>query len=339
MRVYGDQISNSISPLLRPGEEIVDCLPENVRLRPKWKRYWDQYVRYQRFAAEHHGDVNHIIDHGYGHLVRSLPPNTAVVTFHDATVARLNGTALTTRASLRYSLAAMRRAARIVTVSQVSRCDLLRLIDYPEHRLRVIYSGIDPAFRVMEDRERLRATHGLPSRYLLHVGHCLPYMNVEHVLRSLRILLDGGNSVVLVKVGDQFTGSQARLIDSLGLCEQVRHMGRVPLAQLPVLYNCAEVLLYPVHYAGFGFPPLEAMACGVPVVCSDRGALPEVLGDAALMADPANASDIADKVAQLLAGGPLCETYRVRGLARAKRYCWVNTAREMLGLYREVGHA
>jgi glycosyltransferase involved in cell wall biosynthesis len=102
------------------------------------------------------------------------------------------------------------------------------------------------------------------------------------------------------------------------------------------VYNCAELLLYPVFYAGFGLPPLEAMACGTPVVCSNRGALPEVLGDAAVFAEPEDANQTADRVNELLSNRFQYDLQRARGLERASRFSWDRTAREMLAVYREI---
>jgi glycosyltransferase involved in cell wall biosynthesis len=339
MQIYANQLQSRLAPLLGSGEEVVGCLPPNVRLQPRLQRYWDQYLRYQRYVRRCHGDVNHIIDHSYGHLVRSLPYQSAVVTFHDSTVTKVKGVAVTTRASLRYSLHAMRRAARIVTDSENSRNDLLELIDYPQQQTRVVYPGIDPAFRPLADRERHRAALGLPDRYMLHVGHSLPYMNVEQVLRVLGRVVDRGLDLNLVKVGTPFTDGQSELIEQLGVGDRIKHLGRVSFEDLPAVYNCAAILLYPVYYAGFGLPPLEAIACGIPVVCSDRGSLPEVLGDAALFASPDETQEMAEHVARLLTDGTMVETYRLRGLERSRRYSWDHTARSMLEVYREVGHA
>jgi glycosyltransferase involved in cell wall biosynthesis len=336
MQIYADQLRDRLAPLLRAGDQIDECLPPNVRLRPRLQRYWDQYLRYQQYARSRHGDVNHVIDHAYGHLVRSLPHQTAVVTFHDSIVTKISGVSLTTRLSLRYSLRAMCRAARIVTDSHVSRNDLLQLIDYPAERLRVVYPGIAPEFQVLADREAHRKALGLPARYLLQIGHNLPYMNVEHPLRVLKLLTDRGFDLKLVKVGARFDERHATLITGLGLQSRVVQRGVVPFSDLPGVYNCAELLLYPVFYAGFGLPPLEAMACGTPVVCSNRGALPEVLGDAAVFAEPEDANQTADRVNELLSNRFQYDLQRARGLERASRFSWDRTAREMLAVYREI---
>jgi glycosyltransferase involved in cell wall biosynthesis len=339
MEIYADQLLKGIRPLLREDEEIVGCLPEGVRLRPRYVRYWDQYVRYQRLCKGSRGDVNHIVDHGYGHLARSLPARRVVVTFHDSVVTRVRGVALSTRLSLRYSLHAIRQVAAVVAISETSRRDFLALVDYPPDRVRVVYLGIDPAFRVTEDCGEWKRRYALPDSYLLHVGHNLPYANLDAALLTLDALARAhGIDARLVKVGAAFTPTQEALLDERGLRARVTHLGSVPLADLPAIYSSAAVLLYPVLYAGFGWPPLEAMACGTPVVCSNRGALPEVLGDAALMVEPDDHDQMAVDVARLMTDKRLRESYRAKGLARARRYDWSRTARQMLDIYRELAH-
>ena len=116
----------------------------------------------------------------------------------------------------------------------------------------------------------------------------------------------------------------------------MRFLGRVPDEDLPDLYSAAVVFAYPSRYEGFGLPPLEALACGTPVVCSNRASLPEVVGDAALQVDPTNPADLAAALARLLDDAPLRATLRARGLARATRFTWERTAAETMIVYQEV---
>lgn len=340
MQIYADQLLYRIRALLNGNDEIVDCLPAGVRTTPGYARYWDQYVRYQLFSRSQRADVHHVIDHGYGHLLHSLPARQSIVTFHDSTVTKVANVAYTTKLSLRYSLQAIRKVARVIADSESSRRDFLDLVDYPEADVVVIYPGIDDAFRPLADKEAARRRLGLPVRYVLHVGHTLAYMNVEHVLLAFDALVHRlGVDVDLVKVGATFTAEQESLIDRLSLRERIRHLGNVAFADLPAIYNCADALVYPPLYAGFGLPPVEAMACGVPVVCSDRGSLPEVVGDAALMVDAEDNQLIAEQLARALTDNRLCDDLRHKGLARARRYNWNDTARGALKLYREVALA
>src|SRR5262249_10244676 len=119
-------------------------------------RYWDQYRRYGQYARGRAGDVNHVIDHGYGHLTNQLPRGRTIVTFHDAVPVKGPGVSWRTKASLRHSLRAMRHAAAVVCVSHAARRDLLELAPIPEERIHVIPHGIDTRFRPAEDRAAVR---------------------------------------------------------------------------------------------------------------------------------------------------------------------------------------
>jgi glycosyltransferase involved in cell wall biosynthesis len=336
MHIYADQLVRRMQPLLKPDEQIREYLVSGAR-SAGLGRYWDQYVRYQRFARDHAGDVNHVVDHGFAHLVASLPPERTLVTFHDAIVARVDGVRLGTRLAFRYSLRALRRAKIVVADSETSRADLLSLIDYPPERVSVIYPGIHPSFRPGDNRAHLRQQYGLDGVAVLHVGHTQPYMNIEAVLGTCaRLVRVHRLDVRLVKVGGALTRAQWRLAQRLGIDHRIVSLGRVPLGTLCDLYRAADVLLYPVHYAGFGLPPLEAMASGLPVVCSNRGALPEVIGDAAATADPEDEAAMAEAVAALVEDARLRQARVAAGLARARAFSWDRTAADTLALYRRL---
>jgi glycosyltransferase involved in cell wall biosynthesis len=337
MQVYADQLVQKLSPKLGANETINDCLVRAPRISPTWARYWDQYVRYQRYSRTAQGDVNHVVDHGYGHLLYSLRPGRTVVTFHDATVVRAKGARWSTRLSLQYSLRAMARAACIVTVSNASRRDLLDLVNIPPGRVRVVPNGVDAMFRPAPDREAVRARHGLSGVWLLHVGHTQPYMNLDTVFRVLqRVVKAHGIDARLLKVGTSFTPAQTQLLRELGIADRVRHAGAVDQQTLPELYAAADALLYPPLHAGFGLPVVEAMASGTPVIASNRGALPEVAGEAALFADADDDVTLANQVVRAVTDVATRDRLIADGLTRARQYDWDRTAREMLAVYREV---
>jgi glycosyltransferase involved in cell wall biosynthesis len=282
------------------------------------------------------GDVNHVIDHGYGHLLHSLCKQKSIVTFHDSVVNKLDEISWRTRFSVRYSFLALRKAARIITDSKNSRMDFLNLVDFPEERVHVIYPGVDSAFRILPDRMELRKRYGLPSSFILHVGNNLPYMNVDGVLIMLQHLVQKGFDVSLVRVGESLTKRQETFLNKTNLRSKVLQLGAIPLEDLVATYNCAELLIYPALYAGFGLPPLEAMACGTPVICSNRGSLPEITDGAALMVDPEDHSKMVDITAELLTDRDLQEACRTKGLKQSKLYSWDRTAAEVLSVYRSV---
>ena len=336
---YADAIEQRVRPWLAAGEQIASVELPNARLEG-WPRYWDQYVRYQRFAPLHAGDVNHIVDHGYGHLTRSLPPGRTIVTFHDAVITKVPGASWRSRASFRHSLRALHKAAAVICGSHAARRDLDELVDIPEDRIHVIPLGIDEGFRPAPDRAQVRRRLGLSGDVVLMVGHTQPYMNVDRMLRAFGTLVSQhGSDARLVKIGLPFAPEQMRLISQLELGDRVQIVGRVAYADVPAYYQAADVLLYAPLLAGFGLPPLEAMACGTPVVASDRGSIPEIVGDAALCVDAEDEVAMAAAMADVLTS-PLKRRRLIdAGFERAGRFEWTEVSRRLVELYRAVARA
>lgn len=340
MARYADDIERRVGAYLKGREAIrSECLP-SPRLDAGWQRYWDQYVRYGQYARAHAADVNHIIDHGYGHLTRQLPPNRTIVSFHDAVVLKVPGVSWRTRISLKHSLRAMQQAAAVVCISEAGKRDLLEYAPIPQDRIHVIPIGVDERFRPPQDRDEVRHRLGLSGSVVLMAGHTQGYMNVERMLRSIAMVIHRhGIDLTLVKIGLPFTPDQMKVISEFDLGDRIKFEGRVADADLPAYYQAADVLLYAPLLAGFGIPPLEAMACGTPVVASNRGAIPEVVGDAAMMADAEDEPGLADALAEVLSNPVRRRRMADAGFARAGQFEWSRIAPRLLELYRRVSRA
>ncbi len=335
MRVYADELLKGIQPHLTAAESIGHFLPEGVRLAPKLARWWSQYIRYPREARAAQGDVNHVIDQAYSHLLYSLDPERTVVTFHDAI-------ALKTDLGLiqNYNLRGLCRAAAVICDSEASRKDLLRFARYPEEKTAVIHAGVSDSFSQEPQGNPWERVKIPPGRYLLHVGHNKAYKNIPGLLEIFSILRQSKKMPLqLLKVGEGLTPSQQALAEKLGLKDQIVSLGRVPPQELPALYHCAELLLIPSWDEGFGLPVLESMASGTPVAASERGALPEVVGEAGLLFNPEDTSDAADRIASLLEDPGRCQRLKEAGLQRAREFTWDKTARQTLEVYRKVYQA
>jgi glycosyltransferase involved in cell wall biosynthesis len=339
MAKYADEIRRRVGEFLAPGETIRTEQYPQPRLEG-FGRYVDQYWRYGRWARRHAGDVNHVVDHGFGHLVRQLPAGRTIVTFHDAVVMKVPGVRWTTKTSLHHSLRAMRRAAAIVCVSEHGRASLRELGDFPDSQVHVIPWGIDEAYRPPVDRDAVRRKLGFSGPVVLMVGHTQPYMNIEACLRAVATLIARhGLDVTLVKVGLPFSPGQMRLAVELELSDRIDTVGRVAAADMPAYFQAADVLLYAPLLAGFGLPPLEAMACGTPVVASRRGSIPEVCGDAAVLVEADDDAGMSTALADVLSHPIRRRRLIDAGFARAAGFEWTSAARQLLELYRRVGRA
>jgi glycosyltransferase involved in cell wall biosynthesis len=181
-----------------------------------------------------------------------------------------------------------------------------------------------------------RARHGLgDGPLILHIGRAF-YKNIPGTLRVLDRLRKDGIGARLVRTGRSLGGGDRRLAERLGVLQHVVELGGVLDDDIPALYNAVDLLLFPSLYEGFGWPPLEAMGSGTPVVCSNAGSLREVVGDAALTADPEDFEALSWHAGGVLTDAALRDTLIARGLTHAARFTWDDTARKMLGVYRSV---
>ncbi len=238
--------------------------------------------------------------------------------------------------------AAVRRARRIVTVSQTTADDLTRLFGAPAERLRVIPLGVQAEFSARPEKrvdEALLATLGVAPPYLLHVGNHKPHKNAEGLLKAYQLLANDRRGAVpplLMVGGFPIDGELARRVQAMGLAGKVRCLGHVERAELAALVRGAAAFVYPTLYEGFGLPVLEAMACGVPVVAGDIQAIQEVAGDAVLRVNPRDIVELASAVRRVLTQADLRHELCARGLARAREYSWAKTAEATLTVYRSV---
>lgn len=233
---------------------------------------------------------------------------------------------------------ALARGARLAAISRCTRHDAWRLLGVAEEGIEVVYPAAGEEFRPRGDEEvrRLRERYALALPYVLSVGTREPRKNLAALVEAFRGLppaLRDEHSLV-VAGGEGWLGPEpGEPMGEEGEAE-VRFLGRVPDQDLPALYSGARLFAYPSLYEGFGLPPLEAMRCGAPVLTSRVAALPEVVGEAALLVEAGSAEALRDGLAALLADPERRRELRDRGLAQAQRFTWEETARRTLALYR-----
>jgi glycosyltransferase involved in cell wall biosynthesis len=233
------------------------------------------------------------------------------------------------------------RAACVVAVSRHSAEDVRRRLGIASERVRVVYPGLDSGFNSQlgeKDRSRIRSTYHLPERYLLYVGNIEPRKNLPALLKAYRILRERKLPHKLVLVG-QRTWRSSNVLEQVrrtGGSEGIIQLGYVPQPDLPGIYQLADLYVCPSLHEGFGFPPLEAMASGIPVLSSGGGALAETLGDAAYPIDPADPSAIAAGAICLLTDQETRRECIRRGIERSRMFRWELAAQQLQAIYREV---
>jgi len=234
------------------------------------------------------------------------------------------------------------RAARILAISEHTKRELIELYGISGSRVSVVYPGVDEHFEPMNRdgaRALVRERHSIDSPFVLTLGVIQPRKNLSRLLEAIARLGGIGRSqpklVIVGKCGWMAEGLEAR-IRELGLEGDVVLTGYLPYEHLPALYNAADVFVYPSVYEGFGLPPLEAMACGTPVIVGNRSSLPEVVGEAGIMVDPYDPDAFADAIERTLASESLRAEMSARGLVQAKKFSWDEMARRVAAIYQEA---
>ncbi|MBV8087493.1 MAG: glycosyltransferase family 4 protein [Chloroflexi bacterium] len=268
---------------------------------------------------------------------------TRVVSIYDAIAFRYpNGYPfLNNLLHRRFIPATLRNVDGVITASQHACLDVMRFLHVAPQRVHVVPLAVGPEFRprAADETAAVRARYGLEAPYVLSVGSQQERKNVPALIRAFAHVHRRLPDVRLAITGPTqwASGSLAPLIAELGIERAVQVLGYVPDDDLPLLYAGARVFAFPSLYEGFGLPPLEAMACGTPVVCSNSTSLPEVAGDgAAMLVEPTDVAALAGALEEALTDDALRCRLRDAGLERAGRFTWAETARQTVAAYREL---
>lgn len=284
------------------------------------------------------------------HVLPLIRPVPTVVTIHDLGYryfpeAHPLGQRLYLDWSTRFSA---RAAARVIADSRATAHDLTRFYNLPAHKITVVYPGRDETLRRV-DPAPVRAKYGLPENYLLHIGTLQPRKNLERLIEAVRRYhaqrsVSGNPSLIPPLVLAGRAGWLSEPIVAKAQANAVRILDYVPDEDLAGLYSGATAFVFPSLYEGFGFPVLEAMACGVPVICSNTSSLPEVASDpstgsgqsAALLIDPLDTGAITTALERVLTDADLRATLIGRGYEQIKKFSWARAARETLAVLEGV---
>ena len=273
-------------------------------------------------------------------------PAPVIATIHDLAFEHYPET-FTRRGSWQMKLTVRRtarRAARIVTVSEFSRQDLIGTYRLPPEKVVVTYNGVEEQFspetRDPDEAWKIRRQYGIEGEYLLALGSLQPRKNLQRLIRAYGKLRgahpDIGHRLVIAGRELWLTSEIYREVKREPWARDIIFTGYVPEEDLPALYRQASALVYPSIFEGFGLPPLEAMACGTPVVASNTGSLPEICGTAARLIDPYDVVSIEKGILDVIKDESLRARLREAGIGQAARYSWRAAAEQTLTLYQEA---
>ena len=275
-------------------------------------------------------------------LVVKLKNQKKVVTIHDI-IAYKFPDSVNLLPRIRFKLLLpkiIKNSDKIITDSYHSKSDLVNHFNVPDEKIEVIYLGVEDRFRILPPDKvcKVKDKYGLSFPFILYVGVLAKHKNIPVLLEAFNITLKKGLNYKLVIAGEKAWKFQHifETLHKLGLQEEVIFTGHVPDEDLPALYNAADLFVYPSLYEGFGLPPLEAMACGIPVIVSNTSSLPEVVSDAGFLFDPLNSVELADAIYKVLTDENLKNNMVTKGLKRAKFFSWEKCAMETLNIYRRL---
>ena len=303
-------------------------------------RLWREHILLPRACRREGIDLLHCPKSA----VPYVAPCPVVVTLHDLIPLRHPETEkFAARIYWRLQIPiAARRNSFIITDSEYARREIIEEFGVPPEKIRALMLGFNPAMlepRTPADTAAVRGKYGLPEGYILYVGTIQPRKNLDTLIEAFsRLRRDSLITEKLVIVGRKgwlYDNLFAR-IKELDLEQEVLFTGFVPDEELPNLYDGARVFAYLSLFEGFGLPPLEAMACGVPVITSNTTSLPEVVGDAGISVPPRDVEGVAAALQRVLGNADVAAAMRTRGTARARIFSWEAAARQTLAIYMDV---
>ena len=276
--------------------------------------------------------------HSPYYLMPYLNPCPVVVTIHDL-IPILYPQYFTAmqRVVFNVTVRLAARSARVVVAdSEATAADLRRCLQLDSRKVRVVLAAADPSLTRPGEAsiEGVRSAHGLAKPYVLYVGSNKPHKNLTRLVEAWSQVKNRGQAdLVIAGAWDPAYDGPKIAAARLGIDREIRWLGSIPQAELAALYAGCAIFAFPSEYEGFGLPVLEAMACGAPVICSDRSSLPEVAGDAAIVVDPDESAPWTEALERLLANTELRADMARRSLLRARQIRWAESARRMRSIY------
>jgi len=283
-------------------------------------------------------NIKHVTRQDLAFLLELMDLKKTIVTCYDIIpIAYYN----TLNPTWKLNAKGLKKAEKIITISEFSKLDIIKYIEVPEENIEIIPPAVDYNLYYLNRNRKALKKYKIEEDELvvLYVGAEDPRKNVHFLISSFSKLKDKLQKVKLLKVGlPNDVGVRGKLlnhIESLNLQKDVIFAGYVSENELAEIYNAVDLFVFPSLYEGFGLPPLEAMACGTPVITSNTSSLPEVVGDAAITVDPYDSDKFAEEMYEMLTNEDLRKEMIKKGLERSSLFKWEDSAKKTLKVYKE----
>lgn len=318
----------------------IKSVPEKINLRMRIARY----CAYPMQARANQGRINHIIDHSYAHLLKVLNPRSCIVTVHDlipqlAWKGQVPGLTYPHNPFLnKLSLGFLKDAIAIIAVSHSTKLDLINHCGLQEEQISVVHNGLNTIFRPLSEEFKiaLRLSFKFPD-FGTHIVLITGNQTYKNHINSLRVIerlqVVSSKPIQLVCLGVS-NAELDKYLTKIKINNPIICLSGISNQRLVELYNSVDCLLFPSWYEGFGWPPLEAMACGTPVVTSNVASLPEIVGDAAPMAAPEDVEMLTEAVLAMLEDKIKRSDFINKGHRNVSRFSWKRCASEVASVYK-----
>lgn len=324
--------------------DLIGHLPFNNNFHKKVVRI--PSVFFERIMKTKSIPVDYLIGkvdvyHGTAFDLPSLHHGKSVVTFHDLMFMKhpefLKPEWVDNlKRETGYSI---RKAEIIISVSRCVKEEIVEVFKIPEKKIKVIYEGKSDRFKPVKDKdiiEQIKMKYGISGKYLLYIGNIEPKKNIARLINAFNDMERRGSKDYLLVIAGPKGWYYEYLLKEISDSDRKRVIftGSVEDGDLPVLYSGAEVFVFPSLYEGFGLPPLEAMACGTPVIASNAASIPEVVGDAGILVDPFNQDELSHAIYSVLTDNKLRDVLSRKGIERSELFTWEKCAKETLEVYQ-----
>ncbi len=284
-------------------------------------------------------NIKHITSQQLAYLLKSMKLDKTIVTCYDLIPWAYESNRST---FWKNNIEGLGKADKIITISEFSKSEIIKYAGYSPDKIEIIYPAVDhDIYYKTRDKSILKGSNISDScKIILYVGSEEPRQNVDALIKAFSEVKKQLPEVKLIKIGNpHLHGAREKileLIKNLNLQKDIIFMDYVLEEELPKWYNAADLVVYPCSYAGFGMPPLEAMACGTPVITSNSTSLPEVVGKAGIMVDPHEIPDLSSNMYNVLTDNDLAKNMSINGLKRSKIFNWEESARKTVEIYEKM---
>ena len=334
--------------LFFPDENLTDFdIEENIDIKNiadiKKENFWEE-IDIPNLLSNTGIDIYLVPQNGIGLPVEKTCP--FVITLHDVIPYRMQETVGPQYLKIFKNEVPeiIKRCDAIITVSEFSKKDILNTFDFPQDKIFTTHLAAEDIYfprNKMKCREFISTNYNIKENFILYVGGFSPRKNIKGLIKAFSMIKPSLTSsyklVILGKKGRSYYEYRDYAI-SLNLKEDVIFTGYVPVNELPIFYNAAEIFCYPSFYEGFGLPPIEAMACGTPTIASNSTSIPELLEDAAIYIDPYNPWDIGEKLLNLLDNENLRYDMYFKGLKQSNKFSWKKTGLETIEILKTIAN-